>query len=533
MSKLDNREKTLDEFFRKNEDSKKNRSLNNTNSKSIDDYFNETSKRKKHKKGFVEKVVDFFRITSFKNKFDENKVAVNAKHLEVSGKSHSPRFWRKIQNFFIKRFSFEAGVDILDETSVLYRKNRVIRNIIFVTNIVFLLFTLIGSTGLERNVNLIVTFVIFLIMFFAGKSVKRLNMEKPRTLQKQQMAEYISGIYILMMAVTVYIKLRLTLGDTMEGGFFSITQAGYSLIYFSLVVIALYQDPKLLNVIFKVTIIVMTIIHVVILYPLYQYAGNFTELWAYMSSNNGAVIIDLLLRTLVLAIFMVGLYSTVKISEDINNKRKSELVKRQEVEKDFKSVVSDVFDVITVYKQRSEDKVEEDNKKACKRVAEMSAKLGSFLGYSSKLCQEIYDYSMIHIEKREILNTDDFETKDHLEEIDYKKIREKTIIGSVIIKRLQLDKKAEDIVRAHFEKTVNQDFIKEMNGIQNNRESQVILISHIYEILRQSRNYKRELKHQRAIDLIRLEFTPYFDPQIIDRFIKYADDFESIYYHLV
>jgi response regulator RpfG family c-di-GMP phosphodiesterase len=115
--------------------------------------------------------------------------------------------------------------------------------------------------------------------------------------------------------------------------------------------------------------------------------------------------------------------------------------------------------------------------------------------------------------------------------MDYQKIREKTIIGSVIIKRLQLDKKAEDIVRAHFEKTYNQDFIREMNGIQNNRESQVILLSHIYEILRQPRNYKRELKHQRAIDLIRLEFTPYFDPQIVDRFVKYADDFESLYYH--
>lgn len=529
---MDNREKTLDEFFRKNDSSKKNRDINSLGSKKIDEYFDAVSQKKVQKKGFIEKLVDFFRITSFKNKFDENKVAVNAKHLEVSGKTKNAGFWNKIKDFFIKRFSFEKGVDILDETSVLYRKNRVIRNIIFITNIVFLLFTFIGSEGLDQSVNLIVTFVIFLIMFFADKSVKRITLEKPMTLQKQQMAEYISGIYILMMAVTVYIKLRLTLGDSLEGGFFSITQAGYSLIYFALVVIALYQDPKLLNVIFKVTIIVMTIIHVIILYPLYRYAADFQSLWEFLSKDNGAVIIDITLRTLVLAIFMIGLYSTVKISEDINNKRKQELLKRQAMEKDFKSVVSDVFDVITVYKQRSEDKVEENFAKAAKRVAEMSAKLGNFLGYSSKLCQEIYDYSLIHINKQGILNTDDFDNKDHLNELDYQKIREKTIIGSVIIKRLQLDKKAEDIVRAHFEKTVNQDFIREMNGIQNNRESQVILLSHIYDILRQPRNYKRELKHQRAIDLIRLEFNPYFDPQIVDRFIKYGDDFESLYYHI-
>jgi response regulator RpfG family c-di-GMP phosphodiesterase len=131
-----------------------------------------------------------------------------------------------------------------------------------------------------------------------------------------------------------------------------------------------------------------------------------------------------------------------------------------------------------------------------------------------------------------LLNLADISENEQLNEFDYQKIREKTIVGSVIIKRLQLDKKAEDIVRAHFEKTANKDFVKEMNSIQNNRESQVILLSNIYEILRQPRNYKRELKHQRAIDLIRLEFHPYFDPQIVDRFIKYADDFETIYFQL-
>ena len=131
-----------------------------------------------------------------------------------------------------------------------------------------------------------------------------------------------------------------------------------------------------------------------------------------------------------------------------------------------------------------------------------------------------------------MLNLDEYDDKEVLDEEDFKKIREKTMIGSVIIKRLQLDQKAEEIVRAHFEKNANSDFIKEMNGIQNNRESQVILLAHMYEILRQDRNYKRGLKHARAIDLLQLEFYPYFDSQILDRFIKYGEDFESLYYKL-
>ena len=126
----------------------------------------------------------------------------------------------------------------------------------------------------------------------------------------------------------------------------------------------------------------------------------------------------------------------------------------------------------------------------------------------------------------------DYDMKEVLDEADFRKIREKTIIGSVIIKRLQLEKKGEDIIRAHFEKTADQDFIKEMNAIQSNRESQVILLCQMYDILRQPRNYKRELRHSRAMDLLQLEFYPYFDPQIIDRFVKYSDDFEAIYYRL-
>jgi response regulator RpfG family c-di-GMP phosphodiesterase len=189
--------------------------------------------------------------------------------------------------------------------------------------------------------------------------------------------------------------------------------------------------------------------------------------------------------------------------------------------------------VISVYKQRGEDIAEKQYAFAAKRVAKLAGELGGFLGYSSRLCQEIHDFSTIHIDKRDILNIEEYDGKEQLNEADYKSIRQKTIIGSVIIKRLQLDKKAEDIVRAHFEKTVNKDFIKEMNGVQNNRESQVILLSHIYDILRQNRNYKKKLNHHRAIDLIKFEFNEYFDPQIVDRFVKYEAEFESTYHDLL
>ena len=530
---MDNREKTLDEFFRKNDTTQRRKytkEVKKSEPDKIDEYLDSVSSKKiKKKKSFADKLVDFFRLSSFKNKFDEKKVSVNREQKAFENKSRFSEFWIRIGQFLTNRFSFEAGVDILDETSVLYRKNLVIKNILWITNVVFLVFTMIGSEGVNLRVNLILSFIFFLVMFFTNLSVRKIIHEEPKTLQKQQMAEYISAIYILMMAIVVYIKLRLTIGNSTNSAFFSISQAGYSLIYFSLVVLALYQDSKLLKLIFKVAIILMTIVHVTILYPVILYANDFSTLVNYIK---GPIITDIILRTIVLAVFMIALYSTARISEDMNNKRKEELIKRRAMEKDFKSVVSDVFDVISVYKRPGSADLDIQYDMSAKRVADIASRLGNYLGFSPKLCKEIYDFSTIHIEKKSLLTLEDYDEKEVLEETDFKKIKEKTIIGSVIIKRLQLDQKAEEIVRAHFEKNADSDFIKEMNGIQNNRESQVILLAHMYEILRQDRNYKRGLKHARAIDLLQLEFYPYFDSQILDRFIKYGEDFESLYFKL-
>jgi len=526
---MDNREKTIDDFFKRNDTSSKKKDSKDRNpDNKINEYFDQVATKKAPKKrSALDRLVDFFRLTSFKNKFDETKVGANLKQSEVEG-AHTPNFLKKISQMFMNWFSFEEGVDILDDSSVLYRRNRVIKNIIFLTNIVFMIFTFIGSKSIGISVNIIVWFAFFLIMFFSNLSIKRIIFEEPRTYQKQVMGEYFSSIYILMMAMVVYIKLKFTLSGTEAEGYLNITQAGYALIYFALVVLALYQDSKLLKTIFKIAIIFMTIIHVTILYPLYKY-GDIFAMWAYIK---GPILSDIVLRTLLLLIFMIALYSTAKITEDMNQKRKEELLKRRSMEKDFKSVVSDVFDVISVYKQRTEGFEEQRVLQSARRVAEIASKLGNFLGYSPKLCKEIFDFSTIHIDKRDVLSLSDYDEKEVLDEADFKKIRDKTIIGSVIIKRLQLEKKAEDIVRAHFEKTADADFVKEMNTIQNNRESQVILLAEIYDILRQNRNYKKEIKHARAIDLIQLEFYPYFDAQIIDRFVKYADDFEAIYYKL-
>jgi HD-GYP domain-containing protein (c-di-GMP phosphodiesterase class II) len=508
-----NQKKSLDDFFKKaDQDPDELKSYVDEMGKGVDP--NKTTR--------LDKIAMFFKHT-----VDRIKIGSKTDSKKPGKKKKSGHFSRRIKIVFkrlfnkaSKRFNFESGVDILDETSVLYRRNRVIKNILIITNIVFLIFTLIGN----KNPNYIVIFGFGIIMFATNTTLKRIIKEEPRTLIKQKMAMYIASVYILLASFGVYIKLRVGVESDVLAGF-SITQAGYVLIYFALVVIALYQDATLLRILFKWILVLMTVIHVTIMYPLYEYATSIEALYQYLVIDNPSIAIDIVLRTLVLIIFNIALYSSVAIGEMMNNKRKEELIKRRDMESDFKAVVGDVFDVIGVFNVHSDSQ----DKTAAHRVAEIASRLGNVLGLSPSICSEIYDYSKIHVDRVKDLSIIEYEDKDVLNEEDYQVIREKTILGSVIIKRLQLNQKSEDIVRAHFEKTADRSFTEKMKRIQRSQEGQIILLGEIYEILRQSRNYKTALNHKRAIELLELEFKEYFEPYILDRFIKYGSEFENYY----
>ena len=202
----------------------------------------------------------------------------------------------------------------------------------------------------------------------------------------------------------------------------------------------------------------MTILHIIVMYPLYEISGGLPELYKYLFVEHANVTIDIVLRTITLVVFYIALYSSVSIGQMMNNKRKEELIKRREMEKDFTAVVGDVFDVIGVFNSHTINQTKHD----VHRVAEVASRLANILGLSNNVCTEIYEYSVIHIDRVKDLSILEYEGKETLTERDYAVIREKTILGSVVIKRLQLNQKSEDIVRVHFEKTVDSNFIEKM-----------------------------------------------------------------------
>ena len=316
--------------------------------------------------------------------------------------------------------------------------------------------------------------------------------------------------------IFLYIKLKSGTNT------FEYSEAGYMLLYYSLVVISLYQDTKMLKNVFGWMFSIVTVLHFTLTHSFTEEAQNgFWYFITHLTTDSVAVVYfkDILFRTLVMLIFMLAIYVITSIGEKMSDERITELNKRTEIQEDFKNVVTDLYGVLL------ETKVGyDDNTSQLPLLAMMVAKLSSLYSLSPKKCDEIVDFVLYN--KNHQLNLTLLDTNT---ETQFDILREQTSTGFMIAKRMQLSQKCENIVRAHIEGWNTQEFQVKMLNMQNNIESQIILICDMYIALRSVKSYKRPYPHKHVIEYLQKEFRIYFNSDLFERFIKFDKDFEIMY----
>ncbi len=418
----------------------------------------------------------------------------------------------KIKNnkLFSNMFGFESGIDITNDNQVLYRKNIVIKNIIFVSNLVFTLMFAILSFG--EHSNIILSAILIPVTFLVNLGLTRTIRKDPNDLTTQTIASYIACFYMFLLSIVIYFKLK-------YGSAVYLQECGYILIYYSLTVCSFYQNKKLLKFVFEWVLALVTILHFTVTYGLV-----FTE----MASDVGLffktffvsdAFKDIVIRTILLCIFMLVLYSVVSMSGYMQEERKKELIKRRQVQEDFTNVVTKIFEVSLDSSSRSDE-----DKENILAVSKMARRLAEFLSLPVNQCDEIESFAKIHIEQQV-----NFAPSGANEDEKFVKLKEQTDLGSKIISRLQLERKCETIMRTAFEDSIKDEFIAKMNSIQNELSSQTILISEIYVSMRSVKTYKRPYNHKVTIEYMTNTFRVFFDGSVFERFIRFQDEFERIY----
>lgn len=432
-----------------------------------------------------------------------------------------------MKKLFVKLFSklnnmlsFEKGIDITDDYQVLKRKNIVIKNIIFFSNITYTLILFLISLIASGTSNWVLTIIFVPVTFGLNRTLSKLINDSTNEKIKQQIAMYIAAFYMILSSVLIYFKLKTQM--TVDGSeYLGIGEAGYILIYYSLLVVSLYQDKKMLMSISRWMLVIITIIHFTITYSIVnaEYATSLVKfLETFFTTKE---FFDILLRTLFLILFMIVLITNVGIAQYAYLERKNEAVKRQGVQTDYSDVVNDLFSVILGMRIVSGNDRDHIN-----LISKMATNMGKTLRMSNNDIEELEKYVSIHIEERKNLVV---VKKENMSEEDYMEVRRRSEIGARVAKRLQLEQKCEDIIRTHIEGAPTKSFKNEMNNMLMDMENQIVLICDCYITMREAKSYKRPYSHKLTIDFMNHELMDYFNEEVFDKFMKNSDSFEELY----
>ena len=417
------------------------------------------------------------------------------------------------KRFFARFFGFEQGIDITNDTEVLYRRNIVIKNIIFVSNIMYAVILFVLSLSASGSVaDWVVTFLAFPITYVINKVLKKLIFMDTNDRNRQNIAMYVGAFYIFFSAILMYARLY-------EQVYFE--TAAYILVYYALVVISLYQEKKLLSSIFQILLAILTVIHFIWTYNFHglvndQTMREFLPIFITLPEFS-----DILLRTLLFILFYFVLYAIVSMGQYMQEERKKELIKRRQVQGDFTHIVGNLFSVVMASSHLLMDK------RHAYHVSSMANKLADYYGFHVDQMRLLEKFSLVHLSYTEIKSL--VAEKDKNDEQSYDLLKEKTELGAQVAKRLQLAQKAVDIARAAVEDTISEKFIMDMRVIQPEIESQVILLSDLYITMRDAKPYKRPMTHTMVTKLFQNQLGVFVDYELRDRFLKFHDDFQEMY----
>ena len=172
---------------------------------------------------------------------------------------------------------------------------------------------------------------------------------------------------------------------------------------------------------------------------------------------------------------------------------------------------------------------DEDTGSHIKRISKYSKFLAKELQLKPMYIEKIGLYASLHdvgkigipdhiLKKPGKLTKEEFETmKKHVE------------IGYNLMKDLDINPVALNIVRYHHEKWSGTGYGKGLKGEEIPLEARIVALADVYDALRQKRVYKDAFTHEKSVEIITSESGKHFDPNLVKIFIKKHKKFEMIF----
>ena len=115
-----------------------------------------------------------------------------------------------------------------------------------------------------------------------------------------------------------------------------------------------------------------------------------------------------------------------------------------------------------------------------------------------------------------------------LTEAEFAKMKIHPTVGGDILKRVNFPYPVEDIVRYHHEKWDGSGYPKGLKGDAIPLVARIISVVDFYDATRCDRPYRKGMKREESLALLRSMIGSAFDPKVVEMFIKHVEEFDRM-----
>ncbi|MGN0710715.1 MAG: HD-GYP domain-containing protein [Anaerovoracaceae bacterium] len=157
------------------------------------------------------------------------------------------------------------------------------------------------------------------------------------------------------------------------------------------------------------------------------------------------------------------------------------------------------------------------------RVAEYSKIIAEEMRWDKDKIDKLYKTALLHDIGKVGVSAEILNKPGRLTEEEYNKMKEHTVIGSMILKKIPLLSYAAPGAEFHHERYDGKGYPSGLSGNEIPIEARIIAVADAFDAMNSDRIYRKKLEKEQIMNELKSGRGTHFDPDIIDAFLEKAE----------
>ncbi|MGK7346455.1 MAG: HD-GYP domain-containing protein [Candidatus Nitrospinota bacterium M3_3B_026] len=156
----------------------------------------------------------------------------------------------------------------------------------------------------------------------------------------------------------------------------------------------------------------------------------------------------------------------------------------------------------------------------CRRVTELSLRLGGQIGLSAEEMEALEYGALLHDIGKIGVRDSVLGKPGRLTEEEYEHIKQHPVIGDSIVGGIDYLKLAASVIRNHHERYDGKGYPDGLDGSKLSALPKILVITDAFDAMTSPRPYRGGMSTERALSVLREESGAQFDPELVELFIE-------------